>query len=127
MAESDAAPIEDLRAYAFATLRHRAFQRGSFAPPSDADADEIAAPRGSDGAARLACAEALEALAGLPHDQQVLLRLRAIDGLSYADIARRTALPMGTVTSRLARGRAAMRVALDLPPGAPVTDLLGGP
>ena len=124
---TDAAPIDDLRAYAFATLRHRAFRRGSFAPPSDVDGDEIMAPRGSDGATRLACAEALDALAALPHDQQVLLRLRALDGLSYADIARKTQLPMGTVTSRLARGRAAMRVALDLPPGSPVTDLLGGP
>lgn len=124
---TDAAPIEDLRAYAFATLRHRAFRRGSFAPPQDVEAEEIAAPRGSDGVTRLACAEALEALGALPHDQQVLLRLRAMDGLSYADIARKTDLPMGTVTSRLARGRAAMRLALDLPPGAPVTDLLGGP
>ena len=123
---TDATPIDDLRAYAFATLRHRAFRRGSFAPPADVEAEDIVAPRGSDGVTRIACAEALEALDALPHDQQVLLRLRAMDGLSYADIARKTGLPLGTVTSRLARGRAAMRVALDLPPGAPVTDLLGG-
>ena len=51
----------------------------------------------------MGCAEALAALAQLPRDQQVLLRLRAIDGLSYADIARKTGLPLGTVTSRLAR------------------------
>lgn len=123
---TDAAPIDDLRAYAFATLRHRAFRRGSVAPPPDVEAEDIAAPRGSDGVTRLACAEALEALAALPHDQQVLLRMRAMEGLSYADIAKTTGLPLGTVTSRLARGRAAMRAALDLPPGAPVTDLLGG-
>lgn len=122
----EATPIEDLRAYAFATLRHRAFRRGSFAPPADVEPEDIVAPRGSDGVTRLACAEALEALAALPHDQQVLIRMRAIDGFSYADIAQRTGLPLGTVTSRLARGRAAMRVTLDLPPGAPVTDLLGG-
>lgn len=123
---TDAAPIDDLRAYAFATLRHRAFRRGAVAPPADIEPEDIVAPRGSDGATRLACAEALEALAALSEDQQVLLRMRAMDGLSYAEIAKTTGLPLGTVTSRLARGRAAMRVALDLPPGAPVTDLLGG-
>ncbi|MEX3015635.1 RNA polymerase sigma factor [Gymnodinialimonas hymeniacidonis] len=123
---SDAAPIEDLRAYAFATLRHRAFARYSIARPTEEADEEIAAPRGSDGVTRLACAEALEALADLPQEQQVLLRLRAMDGLSYAEIARKTGLPLGTVTSRLARGRATLREVLDLPPGAPVTDLLGG-
>lgn len=123
---TDATPIDDLRAYAFATLRHRAFRRGAVAPPSDVEPEDIVAPRGSDGVTRLACAEALDALAALSEDQQVLLRMRAMDGLSYAEIAKTTGLPLGTVTSRLARGRAAMRVALDLPPGAPVTDLLGG-
>ncbi len=122
----DATPIEDLRAYAFATLRHRAFARYSIARPTEEADEDIVAPRGSDGVTRLACAEALQALEDLPDDQKSLLRLRAMDGLSYADIARKTGLPLGTVTSRLARGRAAMREALDLPPGAPVTDLLGG-
>ncbi len=126
----DAAAVEDLRAYAFATLRHRAFQRAPVARPVPSERasepEDIAAPRGSDGAVRLACAEALAALAELPEDQQDLLRLRAMEGLSYAEIARRTGLPLGTVTSRLARGRAALRVALDLPPSAPVADLLGG-
>lgn len=75
---------------------------------------------------RLGCAEALAALAGLPEDQLHLLRLRAMEGLSYARIARRTGLPLGTVTSRLARRRAALRLALDLPPRAPVAELLGG-
>ncbi|WP_224814576.1 RNA polymerase sigma factor [Hasllibacter sp. MH4015] len=125
-AASDAAPIEDLRAYAFATLRHRAFARFSIAPPLEAEDEDFPAPRGSDAATRLGCAEALAALDDLPADQQRLLRMRAMDGLSYAEIAKKTGLPLGTVTSRLARGRAAMREALDLPPGAPVTDLLGG-
>lgn len=120
---TDATPIDDLRAYAFATLRHRAYRRGAVAPPTDLEPDELIAPRGSDGSTRIACAEALEALAALPQDQQDLLRLRAIDGLSYAEIAEKTGLAPGTVTSRLARGRASLRLALDLPPGAPVADL----
>ncbi|QXT38691.1 RNA polymerase sigma factor [Gymnodinialimonas ceratoperidinii] len=123
---TDQPPIDDLRAYAFATLRHRAYRRGSLAQPAEMAPDEVSAPRGSDGVTRLGCAEALEALAALPQDQQVLLRMRAMEGLSYAEIAQKTGLAPGTVTSRLARGRAALRAALDLPPGASVTDLLGG-
>ncbi|MEJ6395125.1 sigma-70 family RNA polymerase sigma factor [Gymnodinialimonas sp. 2305UL16-5] len=125
-ASSDAGPIEDLRAYAFATLRHRAFARGSIVPPAETEPEDIAAPRGSDASLRLACAEALSALEELPQDQRNLLKLRAMDGLSYAEIADKTGLPLGTVTSRMARGRAALREALDLPPGTPVNDLLGG-
>ena len=121
-----ATPIDDLRAYAFATLRHRAFARYSIARAVEPPSEDLAAPRGSDGVTRLACSEALAALAELPDEQQSLLRLRAMDGLSYAEIARHTGLPLGTVTSRLARGRATLRHVLDLPPGAPVTDLLGG-
>ncbi|MEJ6388941.1 RNA polymerase sigma factor [Gymnodinialimonas ulvae] len=128
-AEDGAAPIEDLRAYAFTTLRHRAFARYSIARPVERvdQIDDITAPRGSDGTTRLACAQALAALADLPAEQQDLLRLRAIDGMSYADIARKTGLPLGTVTSRLARGRATLREVLDLPTGTPVTELLRGP
>ena len=59
----DAAAVEDLRAYAFATLRHRAFQRAPVARPVPSERasepEDIAAPRGSDGAVRLACAEAV--------------------------------------------------------------------
>jgi RNA polymerase sigma factor (sigma-70 family) len=49
------------------------------------------------------------ALDALPEGQARLLRMRALEGRSYAEIARRTGLPLGTVTSRLARGRAALR------------------
>ena len=122
----DTAPIDDLRAYAFATLRHRAFARGSIAQPVDTEPDDMAAPTGSDASARMACAEALAALEDLPPEQSRLLKLRAMEGLSYAEIARKTGLPLGTVTSRMARGRATLRVVLDLPPGTPVSDLLGG-
>jgi RNA polymerase sigma-70 factor (ECF subfamily) len=66
----------------------------------------------------------LAALDTLPADQAALIRMRAIEGLSYAQIATIAGLPEGTVTSRLSRARAALRAKLNLPPGAPVTFLL---
>lgn len=130
---SDAAPVEDLRAYAFATLRNCARTRAGGAPPrgtaaaTPEDTDAAAAlpdPR-ADPAAQLAAREAMRALSDLPDEQQSLLRLRVLDGLSYAEIASQTGLPMGTVTSRLSRGRRALRQALGLPADAVVADLLG--
>ena len=110
----DAKPVHDLRAYAFATLRHRAYARAALVQPVEAEAEDAVAPRGSDATTRMACAEALEALAALPEEQQSLLKMRAIDGLSYAEIARTTGLPLGTVTSRLARGRGGQRGAVGI-------------
>jgi RNA polymerase sigma-70 factor (ECF subfamily) len=118
---SDAAPVTDLRAYAFATLRNAAMRKRP--PPEEqiAEADIEAPPDGAS--AHLAMEGALAALAALPPAQAELLRMRALEGRSYAEIARHTGLPLGTVTSRLARGRAALRQRLGLPPGAPVSDL----
>lgn len=126
---SDAAPVEDLRAYAFATLRNCARTRGQGVPPAGS-IDPTAAPEDqcddrADPAARLATAEVMAALRALPEDQRALLHLRAVAGLSYAEIATQTGLPMGTVTSRLSRGRRAVRLALGLGSDAAVSDLLG--
>lgn len=126
---SDAAPVADLRAYAFATLRNCARTRGQGVPPSGS-IDGDAAPEDqhdvrADPDTHLAASRAMEVLETLPEDQRLLLRLRAVEGLSYAEIAAETGLPMGTVTSRLSRGRRALRLALDLPADAAVADLLG--
>jgi RNA polymerase sigma-70 factor (ECF subfamily) len=49
------------------------------------------------------------ALNELPADQRQILTLRAIDDLSYAEIAEILQLQEGTVKSRLSRARAALR------------------
>jgi RNA polymerase sigma-70 factor, ECF subfamily len=46
-----------------------------------------------------------EALAALPEDQRVPIVLRDVRGLSYQEIAEATGVPIGTVKSRIARGR----------------------
>ena len=123
------------RAYAHATLRNRAAARARAlraAPQSDIDPDtmmsEAQTPEDQrdwrHAALPLALPDVLDALDALPPDQAEVLRLRAVEGLSYADIARRMELPLGTVTSRLARGRARLAQALGLGDRARIAALM---
>jgi RNA polymerase sigma-70 factor, ECF subfamily len=54
----------------------------------------------------------LRALAELPPTFREVLVLREIEGFSYRDIAEVTGAPIGTVMSRLSRGRGELRKAL---------------
>jgi len=54
----------------------------------------------------------LSALAELPLAYREVVMLRELDGLTYSEIARAVAVPVGTVMSRLSRGRAELREAL---------------
>jgi RNA polymerase sigma-70 factor (ECF subfamily) len=74
--------------------------------------------------ARVASAEDLEsavvrrrmidqALAQLPADLRVLVTLRDVQGLEYREIAAITRLPIGTVESRIFRGRRRLRPLLE--------------
>lgn len=49
------------------------------------------------------------ALDRLPEEQRTTLLLRALEGLSYAEIAEAQNIPIGTVMSRLARARETIR------------------
>jgi len=57
-------------------------------------------------------AEVEEALSKVPADFRITVILSDIEGLSYQEIADATDVPIGTVRSRLARGRALLRTAL---------------
>jgi len=48
-------------------------------------------------------------IAALPGEQREVLVLRELEDMSYREIAAVTAVPIGTVMSRLARARAALR------------------
>jgi RNA polymerase sigma-70 factor (ECF subfamily) len=55
----------------------------------------------------------VKAVAALSADQQAALLLREVHGLEYDEIARALGIDLGTVKSRLARARAALRAALE--------------
>ncbi len=57
------------------------------------------------------------ALARLPEDQRLAVVLVLVEGLSYKDAADVLEVPIGTLTSRLARGREALQGMLRLPEG----------
>ena len=50
-----------------------------------------------------------EAFADLPDEQRAAVYLVSIEGLSYQEAARTLEIPVGTLMSRLGRGRAALR------------------
>lgn len=67
----------------------------------------------TDGAREIENRNTLEAVrrfvAELPEDQRTVMLLVCVEGRSYKEVAEITGLPMGTVTSRLGRARAALR------------------
>ncbi len=71
-------------------------------PAPEPDPETIAAQ--SDQARKLSIA-----VAGLPQEFREALILREMEDLSYREIAAITGVPIGTVMSRLARGRALLR------------------
>jgi RNA polymerase sigma-70 factor (ECF subfamily) len=60
--------------------------------------------------------QVMQALMTLPDGQREILVLAAVEGLSYREIADIHDVPLGTVMSRLARARDALRQALEARP-----------
>ena len=54
-----------------------------------------------------------EAMNKLPEDQRLAVALVLVEGLSYKEAALVLEIPVGTLTSRLARGRTALSAALE--------------
>ena len=57
------------------------------------------------------------AMSRLPEDQRLAVSLVLVEGLAYKDAAEVLDVPIGTLTSRLARGRDALQEMLRLPEG----------
>lgn len=81
------------------------------------------APATQEEAVRLAQVRA--AFARLPEEQRAALHLVAIEGLSYQAAAELLGVPQGTLMSRIARARAALRAMEECPPLPRAADLTG--
>ena len=73
---------------------------------------------------RLALREVAAALSRLPAAEARLILRHVAGGESYAEIAEAEGVPIGTVMSRLARGRARLRSDCGLPEHGSATALL---
>ena len=106
----------DLRAWLFGIMHNlRVDQlRRNGLPTTSLDEEEVAEvpvrPTQSD---LLEVMDLESALRQLPDEQREVLLLVALEEMSYADIAASLGIPIGTVMSRLSRGRERLRVVMD--------------
>lgn len=106
-------PVRDLRAYLFATMhnvfidaRRKRRTRADHVPIDDVLATlslPASQPR------RLEMRDLIQGLAALPEQQREVVLLVGLEGMSYLEAARVLGVPIGTVMSRLSRGREALR------------------
>jgi RNA polymerase sigma-70 factor (ECF subfamily) len=89
--------------------RDQSRQGALYAPTGDIDRQAV--PPSQDSS--LALRDISAALAQLSHEQRSVILLVGLEGLSYADAAMVTGAPLGTVMSRLARGRERLRRMMD--------------
>ncbi len=118
-------PDRDLRVWLFSIL-HNAHvsrlrrKRTAFnAQPYLAQTDSRPATQ----MAHLELREVLDCLEKLPDDQRRAVALVGLESMSYAQAAKVLGVPMGTLMSRLARGREALRRMTD----GPVHDTVAAP
>lgn len=78
---------------------------------SEVPLDDIAPPAvpGNSQIDALRLRDAAAGLDQLPAEQREVVLLVALEGMTYKDVAAVTGSPIGTVMSRLARGREALR------------------
>jgi RNA polymerase sigma factor (sigma-70 family) len=111
----------DLRAWLF-TLMHnlhasglrQLMRRGAPIPLDDVE-HEVRSPPG----ALDLTLDLQRCLLRLPDEQRVVLLLVCLEDMSYAQVARITGTPIGTVMSRLSRARARLQALLDADGPAP--------
>ena len=99
----------DLRAWLF-SIMHNVFvnQLKSRKIPADVEIDDtFAAP--VPAVTRTDVMDLQRALGTLAPEQREVVLLVALEDMSYADVSRAVGIPMGTVISRLSRGRERLR------------------
>jgi RNA polymerase sigma-70 factor, ECF subfamily len=109
-------PERDMRVWLFSVMHNlfvdqgRARRARPEAPLSDEALDAPATPEPGDVLERRRLSQALERL---PAAQRQVVLLVALEQLTYDEVARALGIPVGTVMSRLSRGRATLRALLE--------------
>ena len=86
--------------------------RGTLVDPDDAE-DALSVDGRPGMEARLTLDKVRQCIDRLPEDQRAILLLVCVEGQTYDEAAATLELPLGTVTSRLARARNALRVMME--------------
>ena len=107
--------VRDLRAWLFGVMHNLhidGIRRPKLATvPMDDDTPEVAIA--STQGERLAVLDLQGALDLLPVEQKEIVLLVALEDMSYADVAGTLGIPIGTVMSRLSRGRERLRALME--------------
>lgn len=115
-------PGTDLRAWLFAIM-HNLFVNQVRARRRDVeiplDETALGRPAAADASAGVQLLDLASALARLPPEQREVLLLVGLEELTYREAAQVLGVPVGTVMSRLARGRERLRRLMNGEGGAP--------
>lgn len=119
-------PSGTLRAWLFTVMHnlHANQARGASRRPSELPLER--AERHGQAATQIdsvATRQVLAAFERLAADQRQVLLLVAVEGLAYREVAEVLGIPLGTVMSRLARGRERLRRLVDDGAGEPDSSL----
>lgn len=113
--------INDPRAYLFTILHNAHVSRRRRMPTREVPLDEATragTPAPQPG--RMALRDMARALARLPEEQREVVLLVGLEGMSYREAAAVLDVPVGTIMSRLSRGREALRRLMAGEGGRPV-------
>ena len=107
--------VSDMRAWLF-SIMHNLHVDGVRRPrvqTVDLDANTPEIPVAATQGERIAVLDLQAALERLPLEQRPVILLVALEDMAYADIAQTLGIPIGTVMSRLARGRERLRALME--------------
>jgi RNA polymerase sigma-70 factor (ECF subfamily) len=114
----------DLRAWLFTVMHNifinqvRSAAANRMVPLDDADTDVFADASRAQATDRLEIRDLDAALQALPEEQRVVVLLVGLEQMTYDEAARVLEVPIGTVMSRLSRGRERLRRLLHGAPGS---------
>ena len=122
-------PGTDLRAWLFTILHNqyvnhirRAVREGSAVGLSDSEPLLSRAPQQSK---RLELRDLERAIAKLPEEQRAVILLVGLEGMRYEEVAAVLDVPVGTIRSRLSRGREALRRLTGVAPDEEAAERIG--